>query len=168
MKWKEYLELAGFLVVIIGLFLVQKEISLGRTIARAELISETAQTFLELDQLLMTSPLNEVWVKSAMTPDELSLAEKLSLNLFLENVLVQYDRECLFAAFEIYDECEFYPRTTSLRYFGTEYGRAYWEIARNRRPSLTVSNVIDGVLATEPSTDISFLMGLSITARSEN
>ena len=162
MKWKEYLELAGFVVVIVGLILVQREIALSRTIARAELISETAQTFLEIDQLLMTSPLKEIWIKSAIEPDELSLNEKLSLNLFLESVLVQYDRECLFAAFEIYDECEFYPRTTSLKYFGTEYGRAYWEIARTRRPDEANTGVIDEILAAETSTDISFLMDLSI------
>ena len=95
MKWKEYLELAGFVVVIVGLILVQREIALSRTIARAELISETAQTFLEIDQLLMTSPLKEIWIKSAIEPDELSLNEKLSLNLFLESVLVQYDRESM-------------------------------------------------------------------------
>ena len=168
MKWKEYLELAGFLVVIVGLILVQREIALNRTIARAELIAETARTFLEIDQLLMTSPLNEIWIKSATTPDELTQGERLSLNLFLENILVQYDRECLFAAFGIYDECQFYPRTTSLKYFGTEYGRAYWEIARNLRPNEIDASVIDEVLAAEPSTDISFLMNLSISTQSEN
>ena len=168
MKWKEALEFAGFFVVIIGLFLVQREIVLTRTIARAELISETAQTFLEIDQLLMSSPLNETWIKSATEPESLSLEEKLSLNLFLENVLVQYDRECLFVGFDIFDECAFYPRTTSLKYFGTEYGRAYWEIAKSRRPTSTVPRVIDSVLATEPSTDVSVLMAMPFTARPTN
>ena len=47
MKWKEYLELAGFLLVILGLYLVQREIVLNRTIARAELVQETAHNFFE-------------------------------------------------------------------------------------------------------------------------
>lgn len=168
MKWKEYLELAGFLLVILGLYLVQREIVLNRTIARAELVQETAHNFFEIDQLLMTPPMNETWIKSANSPETLSTEEKLSLNLFLENILVQYDRECLFYFFDILDECEFYPRTTSLKYFGTAYGREYWETARNNRPNQIVAGVIDRVLAAEPSTDINAIMNLNIGTSIQN
>lgn len=125
MNWKDYVEIVGIAAILVGLFFVHREIQQNSTIARAELSAETTRSLVELDQMLMGNEMATLWTKSIQNPSELTFSERIQINNFLENVLVVYGRECYYESLEIFVECESVPRSTALKYFGSEYGRAF-------------------------------------------
>lgn len=153
MNWKDYIEIVGILAILLGLFFVQSEIQLNSTIARAELSAETNRSLFELDQMLMQREMSTLWAKSIENPNELSFSERLQINNFLENVLVAYGRECYYMSLDIFVECESFPRGTATKYFGSEYGRAFWKTVRNRMIFSEISRVIDEALSGETAID---------------
>ena len=151
-NWRDYMELVGILAILIGLFFVQREIQLNSTIARAELSAETSRNLSQLDEMIISGEISELWSKSLQTPGDLTFTERLRLNVFLENVLIQYNRECYYEEIEIFEECESVPRDTAVKYFSSEYGRAFWDTVRNRMVGPRITSLVDAALATDPST----------------
>jgi hypothetical protein len=160
--WKEAVELVGLLAIFLGLFFVYKEIEIIETIARAQLSADTNNNLFELDQMAFSKELASTFTKANEDPEGLTATERWQLNLFLAQVLEQYDRECYYEEIDIFQECESVPRATALRYFGSRYGRAFWKTARNRMIEPRISAIIDDELAKNPADDIAMQIDKSV------
>jgi len=154
LEWKDTIDIVGLVAILVGLFFVYRELDLNASIARAQLSAETAGNLLALDQMLMTDDLATAYVKSLSAPESLSEIERMKVNIFLSNILDQYARECYYESIGIFKECESYPRGTALKYFGSRYGRAFWQVVRNRMVGPRITAVIDETLAAVPADDI--------------
>jgi hypothetical protein len=152
--WKDIVELIGVVAILFGLYFVYEEVRLIRTVARADLSAETNRNFFILDQLLLDTDLNEVYVKSLEEPGSLTRSERTQVNTILRSVLLQYERECYYYSIGIFEECESVPRDTALQYFGSKYGRAFWKTVRNRMVGPRISAVVDEVLSETVMDDI--------------
>ena len=151
---KETVELVGIVAILLGLYYVHQEVRLNSTIARAELSAETARNFSALDELLLQPEMTEVYVKSQEDPESLTATERMQVNTILKNVLFQYQREYYYYELGIFEEWESYPRYTALEYFGSRYGRAFWNTYRSRMTIAEISVVIDEVLSEAPTNDL--------------
>jgi hypothetical protein len=168
MKWRAHAELIGVAGILLGLFFVQREIQLNSTIARAELSAETARNLFALDQRLMEPEMAEVWITAMDDPGRLTISERVQINTLLKSVLMTYERECYYLSLGIFVECESVPRLTALEYFGSEYGRAYWESAKKRFVRPSISSLIDEVLSESSPTDNYLQFDYEITSRLKN
>jgi hypothetical protein len=170
MKWRAHAELIGVAGIFLGLFFVQREIQLNSTIARAELSAETVGNLFTLDQRLMEPEMAEVWITAMDDPGRLTISERVQINTLLRSVLTIYERECYYLSLGIFPECETVLRLTALEYFGSEYGRAYWESAKKRLVapnSVSISSLVDEVLSeSSPNNYLQF--DYEITSRLKN
>lgn len=154
MKWKNFYEAIGVVAILIGLAFVYRELQLIGTIARAELSAETARNIETLSQMRIESDFADVYVKSVENPEALTRAERIRLNIWLGGILEQYLRECYYVEIGIFQECDSYPRGTALRFFSSRYGRAFWQVVRNRMVGPKMTAIIDAELARVPLDDI--------------
>lgn len=81
---------------------------------------------------------------------------------------MQYNRECYYLDLGIFVECESIPRNTALEYFGSEYGRAYWESATNRLVRPYIRSLVDEVLSESSASDNYLQFDNEITSRLKN
>lgn len=170
-KWRAHAELIGVAEILLGLFFVQREIQLNSTIARAELSAESARNFFALNQRLMEPEMAEVWITAMDDPGRLTISERVQINTLLKSVLTIYERECYYLSLGIFVECETVLRLTALEYFGSEYGRAYWESAKKRLVapnSVSISSLIDEVLSESSPTDNYLQFDYEITSKLKN
>ena len=151
---KDTVDIVGLVAILIGLLFVYREIELNATIARAQLSAETNQNLFELDRMAMDESLGRALLLAYEGPEDLSPLDRMRLNVYLENVLAQYARECYYMSIGIFKECESVPRSTALKYFGSRYGRAFWETVRNRMVDPRLSAIIDDELARQPADDL--------------
>ncbi len=153
-SWKETIDTVGLLAVLLGLFLVYKEVEIVETIARAQLSADVNNNLFELDQQALGPELAATFTKANEAPETLAATERWQLNLFLSQVLDQYARECYYVEIGIFRECESVPRSTALKYFSSRYGRAFWATVRNRMAGPEISAIIDDELSRNPADDI--------------
>jgi hypothetical protein len=146
-NWKDIAELLGTAAILFGLFLVYEEIRQNSVMARAEMSAETNQNLFALDQLILDPDLASTYLKSLDDPENLTKVERMQVNTILQNVLLQYERECYYRNIGVFSECDSIPRTTALKYFGSKYGRAFWKTVRNNMVRPYIAKIIDKVLA---------------------
>ena len=152
--WKDSIELIGLLAILLGLFFVYKEIEMIETVARAQLSADLNNGLFELDRMAIGPELAPTFVKANVDPESLTPTERWQLTMFLTQVLEQYLRDCYYESLGIFEECESVARDTSLRYFGSRYGRAFWQTVRNRMVGPILTAVIDEQLAENPDNDV--------------
>lgn len=153
-NWKEIAELIGITAILLGLFFVYEEIRQNGTIARAELSAETNRNLFIVDQLVLNPQIASAYFKSLENPESLTKIERLQVNIILENVLLQYNRECYYEEIGLFRECESVPRDTAIKYFGSRYGRAFWKTVRNRMVGPRITEIVDRQLTNNPADDV--------------
>jgi hypothetical protein len=113
----------------------------------------------------------EVWITAMDDPGRLTISERVQINTLLKSVLTIYERECYYLGLGIFVECESVLRLTALEYFGSEYGRAYWESAKKRLVtpnSVSISSLVDEVLSESSPTNNYLQFDYEITSRLKN
>ena len=149
MSWKNYIEYIGMAAVIVGLFLVFEELRQARTIARAELSAESTRLLEALNAQERDPAFASILVKSRQNPEDLTAEERIQLNSYLTSAIVVFIREKYYYDLGIFESWKEFPRRFGPRYFGTGYGRAFWEIRRSQFPADIAAEVDKALLNTE-------------------
>ena len=126
---RDVLEGIGFLAVIASLLFLSLQVHQELVIARAELNTVLIERSAELLEMKMDAEFSTTWAKMLEQPDELSTAEVIRINSFLQTVKETFYMDCLLVERGIFDECEAYARSHAALFFGNEYAKAWW--ARN-------------------------------------
>ena len=130
-KWKEIIELVGTIAILFGIFFVYEELKQNGTIARAELSAETARGFASIVEQVRDTEFAKVLAKSIDSPAELTHAERLQMNAFLNGVLHHFGRELYYYNRGFFGEWTSTIRRYAPMYFSSSYGQAYWGIEKN-------------------------------------
>ena len=149
MNWKNIIEFAGFLAIIVGLFLVLEELRLSRTIARAEMSAYTNGMLNALDEERRDPEFAATMIKSRNKPHELTPTEREQLNSYLLSVLKVYMRESYNYRRGIFEEWTSLITPTAPYYFGDGYGRAYWSVQKQYMQPHIVEAVDNALKNTE-------------------
>lgn len=149
MNSKPVIEYIGMAAVIVGLFLVFEELRQARTIARAELSAESTRLLEALNAQERDPKFASILVTSRQNPEELTVEERIQLNAYLTSAVVVFMREKYYYDRGIFETWKEFPRIFGPQYFGTGYGRAYWEIRKSRFPAEVVAEVDKALLNTE-------------------
>ena len=144
-NWKVLAEPAGILAILLGLFFVFEELQLIRTVARAELSAESARMFSVLDAQERDPAFARVLVKSRNNSNELTPSEQVQLNSYFHSAVMVYIRELYNYRRGIFEEFASLIGPTAPRYFGSGYGRAYWNYNKHVYP-VQIANAVDDAL----------------------
>ena len=101
-----------------------------------------------LDEQERNPEFAKVLVKSRNNSDELTPSEQVQLDSYFHGALMVYIRELYNYRREIFDEFTSLIGATAPRYFGSGYGRAYWDANKHVYPD-PIAKEIDEVLANE-------------------
>ena len=124
--WKDLLEGVGFVAVIASLLFLSLQVRQDHKIARAELDTAMGERAEYLLEMKTSTEFSRTWAKMLEQPDELSTAEAIRLNSFLQSVRETFFMDCLLVARGIFDECENYARSHIPLFFGNKYAKAWW------------------------------------------
>ncbi len=130
MRWNDVAELVGMVAIVIGLYFVYEELRQSSTIARAEMSAETNQIFAELDAQERDPAFASILVKAETNPENLTQVERVQLNSYFRRVLHAYSRENYYYRRGIFPEWVSSIRRTAPKYFGSGYGRAWWNVRK--------------------------------------
>ena len=126
------IELVGIAAVVIGLFMVFEELRQARTIARAELSAETTRLLEVLNNKERDSEFAAILVKSQKSPATLTVGERLQMNSYLRGAIIAFTRERYNYRLGIFETWDELPYFLGPYYFGSGYGRAYWEATKDQ------------------------------------
>ena len=149
MNWEKFypwLRLGGNLAILIGLILVYLEIQQNGTIARAELGADVGQNFFAINQQLSDPAFSKLYTKGLHAPIELTESERLQLNSLFGNVMLQFGSELRLYNLGIFAEYEYVPRRWGPWLFSSGYGKAWWNVHRNRS-NPAIARIIDEELS---------------------
>jgi len=132
---KDIGELIGVGAILFGMFFVYAELRQNGTMARAEMSAESNRMFMALDEQARDPNFASILVKSRKSPKELTATERLQLNSYLLGVLRVYLRERYYYNRGIFDEWTSLIGPTAPHYFGSGYGRAYWDVQKKMFPT---------------------------------
>ena len=141
--WKSVVEIVGIGALIIGLYFVYEELRQTSTIARATMSLETTRITIDLNAQERDPAFAEVLAKGRTVPDQLTPAERIQLNAYYRDVIEVYIREFYAFNLGIFPEWTSKIRSSGPIYFGSGYGRAYWNVLKTQpdAPSFFVEEV---------------------------
>lgn len=151
-----WISLGANIGVLIGLMLVAIEINQTNTAARAEMAASYQDRWVDIDISWQDAKFSETWAKSLTQPEELTTAEMLQLNGFmwtftdhLANYRLMWDLGIFEAPQETYEQTVI---DVADIYFGSNYGRAWFEENRSSINPTTVE-ILDNHLKNLGSTE---------------
>ena len=130
--WKDIVEIVGIGTLIVGLYFVYEELRQTSTIARANMSLEITRITIDLNNQERDPVFAQVLARANSVPDELSPVERVQLNAYYRDVIEAYIREGYNFNLGIFPEWTSKIRRTAPRYFGSGYGRAYWNVFRTQ------------------------------------
>ena len=130
--WKSAVEIVGIGALIIGLYFVYEELRQTSTIARANMSLEVTRITIDLNAQERDPAFAKILVKARTSPDELTAVERIQLNAFYSDVIEVYVREYYSFSLGIFPEWTSKIRRTAPIYFGSGYGRAYWNVIKTQ------------------------------------
>lgn len=130
--WKSVVELIGIGAVIVGLYFVYEELRQTSTIARANMSLEITRITIDLNAQERDPAFAQVLARAKTVPDELTPTERIQLNAYYGDVMEAYVREAYSYSLGIFPEWTSKIRRTAPIYFGSGYGRAYWNVLRTQ------------------------------------
>ena len=125
-NWKDIAELIGIAAIVASLVFVGLQMRQERIHARAELAGGSFESVSEL-RLQVTAPEFAVtFAKAVEQPAELTSAEKIQVNGYLEAFTLLVIRECYLVLQGVFGECRIIVREYGPLFFGNEYAQAWW------------------------------------------
>jgi len=142
-NWKALLELVGAIAIIGGLILVAYELRQGHSIARGELVMETSRLLTDIYSESLDPAFAALIEKSQSNPSELTHVERIQLNAFFDLVTNLYTREFNNYMLGFFENYTYFPRENAAYFFGSGYGKSWWEYRKTTGFHPELAEVID-------------------------
>lgn len=142
---KSVVEIIGTIAILAGLVLVAYELRQGHAYARAELSAESGRLIADINSKLLDPQMAALFDKSRTNPNELNRIERIQLDAYFSLVINLYMREFYNYNRGFFENYTDFPRSNAVKYFGSGYGKTFWE---RRRPFLppAIVEVVDQYL----------------------
>lgn len=129
-NWKEVAELIAIVAVVASLVFVGMQMQQDRVHARAELGADSFSNLASLSVELAGEELAPIIAKAIEKPEELTTAEKLQVNGYLEAFTYLILRDCYLKEREVFVECDVIVREYGPRFFGNRYAQSWWRLQK--------------------------------------
>jgi hypothetical protein len=155
-KLSGWIQVIGNLGVLAGLIMVAVQIQQNTVLVRAELRSNAADAWIDIDASKQSDSFSSVLAKSIIKPQDLTAAEILELDGYLFTYMDQLDRDrSLYREGIFANPPELLVHGSLQDYFGNEFARAWWaetkwkfdpefvEIIENEMKNISVTQDMD-------------------------
>ena len=164
-NWKEWLTIGSNIAILIGILLVFSELQQNRTLARAELTSESFLARMEYAGDLINELAVSTLAKACLNPDELTTEDKIVLSQIFQIRLLSANRTRITEQVSELDlSSDTNLRAAFRAMFNYQYGREYFarmkeyageqasdiieagerELSENRQSDCSLGSVIPG------------------------
>jgi len=127
-NWKDVAELVGILAIIASLVFVGMQMQQDRVHARAELGADSFSNLASMSLELTSDEFAATFAKAIEQPGDLTNAEKLQINGYLEAFTYLVLRVCYLKERAVFVECEIIVRDYAARFFGNHYAQSWWKL----------------------------------------
>ena len=158
--WKDIAELVGIAAIVASLVFVGLQMQQDRVHARAELGADSFSNLASLSLQMTSDEFAPVFAKAIEAPGELTTAEKLQVNGFLEAYLYLVIRDCYLREREVFPECEIIVHEYGPRFFGNHYAQSWWRLQDPAKLSFLPGWVDAVIKGFDPDSNIELLEAL--------
>jgi hypothetical protein len=159
-NWKDIAELVAIAAVVASLVFVGMQMRQDRLLARAALGAGSFESLASL-RLEMTEPdFAATYAKALERPEQLTTAEKLQVNAYLDAFVYLIVRDCYLKDREVFVECEIIVREYGPIFFGNRYAQLWWQI-QDRKKMTFLPNWVDAeISAIDPEANLRRLQAI--------
>jgi len=129
-NWKVSAELIGIVAIVASLVFVGMQMQQDRVHARAELGADSFSNLALMSLELTGVDFAPVFAKAVQKPEELTTAEKLQVNGYLEAFTYLVIRDCYLKERAVFVECDIIVREYGPRFFGNHYAQTWWKLQK--------------------------------------
>lgn len=164
-KLGDWLQVGANIGILAGLILVGLQMQQNERLLKIQLVNQTNESIAAFETAVGGEEIAAIWARSVETPDQLTLADMRALEAVLYAPLVQWINLYRLHESGITEENEWRTEviTNAGYFYGTPYGRAWWEIQQtNFQPPFLPSDLkaeIDKVVIDQASTGIPGMYG---------
>ena len=159
-NWKDVAELIGIAAIVASLVFVGLQMQQDRVHARAELGADSFSNLASISLAMTNDEFAPVLARAIEGPGELTTAEKLQVNGYLEAYTYLILRDCYLKQRKVFVECEIIVREYGPRFFGNHYAQSWWKL-QNPGDLSFMPPWVDGVIrGIDPDTNIELLDAL--------
>jgi hypothetical protein len=127
-NWKDIAELVGIAAIVASLVFVGMQMRQDRIHARAELGAGSFESLASLRLEMTGTEFSATYGKALEHPEQLTIAEKLQINGYLDAVKLLFIRECYLKEREVFTECEVIVHEYGPFFFGNRYAQSWWRL----------------------------------------
>ena len=155
-----WLQVGGNVGILVGLILVGIQMQQNERLLKIQLVNQINESIAAFETAVGGEELSIVWAKSTETPEQLTLADMRAMEAVLYAPLVQWINLYRLHESGITEENEWRNEVVANAgyFYGTAYGRAWWEIQRdNFQPPFLPTEIkaeIDEVVMNQPPSAI--------------
>ena len=127
-NWKDVAELIGIAAIVASLVFVGMQMRQDRVHARAELGADSFANLAVLSLELTSAEFATIFAKALEHPDQLTTAEQLQVNGYLDAYKHLVVRDCYLMERGVFTECEIIVREYGPNFFGNPYSQSWWRL----------------------------------------
>lgn len=159
-NWKDSAELVGIAAIVASLVFVGLQMRQDRIHARAELGAGSFESLASLRLELTSSEFAATYAKVLERPEQLTTAERLQINGYLDAVKLLIIRECYLKEREVFTECEVIVREYGPYFFGNRYAQSWWKLQSPQELTFLPGWVDTEITAIDPGLNLRQLQAL--------
>lgn len=159
-NWKDIAELVGIVAIVASLVFVGMQMQQDRVHARAELGADSFSNLASMSLELTSEEFAPVFAKAIAQPGELTTAEKLQVNGYLEAFTYLIIRDCYLKERGVFVECNIIVREYGPRFFGNPYAQSWWKLQKAGDLEFMPDWVDATITGIDPGSNIELLESL--------
>ncbi len=149
-NWKDVAELVGIAAIVASLVFVGLQMRQDHVLARSELGGGSFESLAALRQEMTDSEFAATYAKMLEQPEQLTTAEQLQVNAYLDAVKFLMIRECYLVERDIFTECSIFVLEYGPYFFGNSYAQAWWRLQSPRKLNFLPGWVDDEITSIDP------------------
>ena len=159
-EWNEIAELIGIAAIVASLVFVGLQMRQDHVFARSELGAGSFESLASLRQAMTSAEFAGTYAKMLEQPAQLTVAEQLQVNAYLDAAKFLIIRECYLYERGIFTECHVIVKEYGPYFFGNSYAQAWWRLQSPRQLKFLEGWVDDEITSIDPEYNLKELQAI--------
>ncbi len=159
-NWKDVAEMIGIASIVASLVFVGLEMRQDHIVARSQLAAGTFENLAALRQEMTGPEFAATYARMLEQQEQLSTAEQLQVNAYLDAVKLLMIRECYLLERDIFTECSVFVLEYGPYFFGNSYAQTWWQLQSPRELSFLPGWVDDEISSIDPEYNLKELQAI--------
>ena len=159
-EWNEIAELIGIAAIVASLVFVGLQMRQDHVFARSELGAGSFESLASLRQAMTSAEFAGTYAKMLEQPAQLTVAEQLQVNAYLDAAKFLIIRECYLYERGIFTECHVIVKEYGPYFFGNSYAQSWWRLQAPRKLKFLEGWVDDEITSIDPEYNLKELQAI--------